>query len=99
MKKALQAVAASAVVILAWETCFRPLLSFPASGQPAAKAKDNEELAKLYAEDQSDRKPKGGKPIDWKAVGPRDRKRLGRVMELYKDGKLLSGADYYHAAM
>jgi hypothetical protein len=99
MKNTIRALVAVAGVVLAWEACFRPLLSIPASGQPVAKAKDNEELAKLYAEDQADRRPKGGKPIDWEAVAPRDWKRLEQVMELYKDGKLQTGADYYHAAM
>jgi hypothetical protein len=99
MNKAIQAAAAAAFVILAWEACFRPLLTAPAVGQAAAKEKDNEELAKMYTEDQADRQPKGGKPIDWAAVGPRDKARLARAKELYRAGKLQTGADYYHTAM
>jgi len=99
MKNTIRAVAVTVAVVLAWEGCLRPLLTSPAAGQPSAKEKDSEELAKLYAEDQADRQPKGGKPIDWAAVGPRDKARLARVKELYKDGKLQTGADYYHAAM
>src|SRR6266446_4071297 len=68
--------------------------------QPTKPAtKDNEELARLYAEDQSDRMPKEGKAIDWKVVGPRDKKRLERVRELYVGNKLVTGADFYHVAM
>ena len=37
--------------------------------------KDNSELARLFHEDQSDRTTKDGKPIDWKAVEPRDKAR------------------------
>jgi hypothetical protein len=99
MKNAIQAAAMAAAVVLAWELCLRPTLTPFASGQPAAKEKDSEELSRLYEEDQADRKPKGGKPIDWAAVGPRDKARLARAKELYRDGKLQTGADYYHAAM
>jgi hypothetical protein len=99
MKKTVQAAAVAAAVVLAWELCLRPTLTPLASGKPAAKEKDSEELSKLHEEDQADRKPKGGKPIDWAAVGPRDKARLARVKELYRAGKLQTGADYYHAAM
>jgi hypothetical protein len=99
MKKTIQAAVAAAAVVLAWEACFRPLLVAPASGRAAAREKDSEELARLYAEGQADRKPKDGKPIDWAAVGPRDKARLARVKELYRGGALRTGADYYHAAM
>jgi hypothetical protein len=73
----------------------------PAVAQPAraAAVEDNEELARLFQEDQSDRMPKDGKPIDWKKILPRDRAREGRVKELYRDDALQTGADYFHAAM
>ena len=61
--------------------------------------KDNPELARLYQEDQSDRQPKDGKPIDWKVVDPRDKEREKRVKELYSTNQLRTGADYYHVAM
>jgi hypothetical protein len=62
-------------------------------------AKDNQELARLYQEDQADRAPVDAKSIDWSSVGKRDRVRLLRVKELYKQNLLQTGADYYHAAM
>jgi hypothetical protein len=99
MRKLLCRAAALAAVVLVWEAGVRPLLWVPASGQVAAREKDNEELSRLYKEDQADRMPKGGKPIDWAAVGPRDKARLARVKELYRGGKLRTGADYYHTAM
>src|SRR5262245_14914618 len=67
------------------------------SAQPVAR--DNEELIRLYQEDQSDRTPPAGKSIDWSAVAPRDSTRLARVKELYTQNKLQTGSDYYHAAM
>lgn len=70
-----------------------------AQSPAASSLKDNEELMRLYQEDQSDRTPKDGKPIDWKVVGPRDRAREARVKELYANNHLHTGADYYHVAM
>jgi hypothetical protein len=102
MKRLISHLAAVAAVILAWEVGLRPLMSTPASGQPAAKEvqfKDNEELFKLYTEDQADRMPKDGKAVNWAEVGPRDKARLARVREMYGAGMLLTGPDYYHAAM
>ena len=61
--------------------------------------KDNEELARLYKEDQADREPKDGKPIDWAVVGPRDRAREDRVKALYSQDKIKTANDYYNAAM
>jgi quercetin dioxygenase-like cupin family protein len=63
---------------------------------PPAAAQEEDELARLYREDQDDRK---GGDIDWSKVGPRDLKREARVLELYRADKLHTGADYYHAAM
>jgi len=60
---------------------------------------DNPELSRLYDEDQADRKPGEGKPIDWSVVGPRDRHRESRVKALYESGALRTGKDYYRAAM
>jgi hypothetical protein len=88
------------LTVAVWEFAVRPCLVSPVvaqSDQP--KAKDNEELARMYAEDQADRAPKDGKPIDWGVVGPRDKQRLKTMRELYNDGKLATAADYYHAAM
>ena len=59
--------------------------------------RDSEELARLYEEDQSDRK--AGLQIDWEVVGPRDKMREARVKELYTRGQLRTGKDYHRAAM
>lgn len=75
---------------------------YSAEQNPSTSApflKDNEEVARMYAEDQSDREPKDGKSIDWTVVRPRDKARQTRVMELYTAGELLTGRDYYHAGM
>jgi hypothetical protein len=73
----------------------------PAQAQAPAKQilKDNEELVRLYREDQADRAPASAKDIDWSVVGPRDKARLSRVKELYLQNNLHTGADYYRAAM
>jgi tetratricopeptide (TPR) repeat protein len=63
---------------------------------------DNQELAELYRTDQSDRQ-RGGNPnmdIDyWSQVQSRDSARLARVYQLSNLKKLITGQDYYHAAM
>ncbi|HYP25950.1 MAG TPA: hypothetical protein VE262_04455 [Blastocatellia bacterium] len=66
---------------------------------PAAQpVKDNEELKRLCDEDQADRTPPGGKPIDWAKVGPRDKARLKRVKEIYRQNLLRTANDYDCAA-
>lgn len=60
------------------------------------------DLARLFAEDQSDRIGPDGRArtdIDWKAVSARDRKREAQILGVYRGGGLKSGSDYYHAAM
>ena len=74
------------------------VLAATAAGPPPAP-RDNEEVARLYKEDQADRTPPPGRPIAWSAVLPRDRARETRVKELYRSDALQTGADYYHAAM
>lgn len=99
MRTTLRTLGFALTVIALWETLLRPSATSPSQAQPAKKAPaDNEELARLYAEDQSDRLPKDGK-IDWKTIGPRDEKRLARVHEIYLANQLVTGADYYHTAM
>jgi hypothetical protein len=66
---------------------------------PGTNPVNNEELAKLYEDDQSDRRPEGGKPIDPAVLVSRDRKRQARVKSLYETGALHTGKDYYRAAM
>jgi hypothetical protein len=63
---------------------------------PPAADKEGDELARLYREDQDDRR---GGNIDWSKVAPRDHQRQARVVELYNTDRLQTGADYYHAAM
>jgi hypothetical protein len=75
------------------------LQSFAKQSSDQSGTKDDEELIRLYQEDQSDRKPPAGKSIDWSVVAPRDHARLARVKELYTQNKLQTGGDYYHAAM
>ena len=60
---------------------------------------DNPELAKLYEEDQADRSPDAGRPIDPTVLIPRDRKRQTRVRSLYEAGEPRTGKDYHRAAM
>jgi hypothetical protein len=69
------------------------------SDPEASAPRDLDELARIFEEDQGDRMPGGGKPIDWRVVGPRDRKREARVRELYEAGSLRTGKDFYRAAM
>ncbi|WP_406699641.1 hypothetical protein V5E97_12350 [Singulisphaera sp. Ch08] len=60
---------------------------------------DNEELAKLYAADQGDRKPEDGQPIDAEVIIARDKQRENRIKQLYEASEIRTGQDYYRAAM
>src|SRR6266404_6294718 len=88
------------LAVIGWEWCLRPMLATTdvQAQAPASGDKDNEELKRLYAEDQGDRTPKAGKEIDWSVVGPRDKQREARVKEVYEKGELHTGPDYYHVA-
>jgi len=59
---------------------------------------DNPELARMFREDQDDRKP-GLHGIDWSVVKPRDDARLARARELYAANALHTGGDWLHAAL
>ena len=86
--------------VIALRPLFTPraaLAQAPATQTQAGK--DNEELARLYREDQADRSPADGKPIDWAVVAPRDKARLLRVKEIYAQNRVQTGADYYRMAM
>ncbi|WP_316734924.1 tetratricopeptide repeat protein [Pedobacter aquatilis] len=61
-----------------------------------AQSKNNEELQKMYDEDQSARL--SGK-IDWKILLKQDSLREQKVYEFIKDGKIITGKDYYNSAM
>ena len=66
---------------------------------PSPGLPDNEELARLFEDDQADRRPKDGGAIDPAALVARDRQREARVKALYRAGDLRTGKDYYRAAM
>jgi hypothetical protein len=66
------------------------------STKPAA---DNVALSQIYLDDQADRQPPDGQSINWKIVTPRDDDRKMRVMKFFKDGNIITGLDFYHAAM
>lgn len=65
--------------------------------EPAAK--DNAELARLYAEDQTDREQGPNANIDWPAVSKRDGERRERVRQIVAQGGATTSTDYYNAAM
>lgn len=67
------------------------LIATPALAQPPAP---NAEMARLFAEDQADRKA----PIDWQAVGPRDETRRAATAKLLADGALATAEDFHAAA-
>ncbi len=79
---------------------FTPLTTKRAQ-EPArmTPAEVSEELARLFAEDQSDRTPPPPGLIDWDVVGPRDSVRLARVKQMCQGQHLTTGMDHYHAAM
>lgn len=62
-----------------------------------AQATDNEELKQMYDADQAARL--SGEPIDWSVLNREDSLRLVRVNILMKEDRLVTGKDYYHAAM
>src|ERR1044071_6152745 len=89
------------IVLALWVVALRPLITLhpvQAQSPPSQTLKDNEELTRLCEEDQSDRTPPAGKPIDWAIVSPRDRARLKRVKEIYTQTLLVTANDYDHAA-
>ncbi len=57
---------------------------------------DNVELQKMYGEDQNSRFTKN---INWSNLSKQDSIRELRVYELMKFGKIVTGKDYYNAAM
>ncbi len=87
------------LIILLTGTIFHSIASTISQKPTSVVQKDNEELTRLFTQDQSDRRPPDGKTIDWKIVTPRDRYRIERVKELYQADSLHTGKDYFHAAM
>ena len=72
--------------------------SIEAQSPSVQTLKDNVELQRLCAEDQSDRTPPRGKLIDWTVINPRDKARLRRVKELNTQNLLQTANDYDCAA-
>jgi hypothetical protein len=66
---------------------------------PQVDAPDNEELAGLFEADQADRKLPAEEIDWWQVVGTRDRERLDRIKELYEEGELKTGRDWFRAAV
>lgn len=98
--------AKAALLVLLLAACgaaLRPLLTpdraQAAQSPAAATVKDNPELKRLSEEDQADRTPPAGKPIDWSRVGPRDRARLKRVKEILQKNQIKTANDYDRAAL
>jgi hypothetical protein len=89
-------ISTASVVVVLFRLC---AFSVEVQDSSASKPADNAELALMYQEDQSDRMPADGKPIDWKVVAPRDKVRETRAKELYTANQLKTGADYYYVAM
>src|SRR5215203_4449151 len=63
----------------------------------AQEARDNPELARMYAEDQADRAD--ADKIGWEKISARDATRLARARELYRADTLKTGPDYFHTAL
>lgn len=61
-----------------------------------AQTNDNTELQSMFREDQNSRNAIN---IDWASVSKQDSIRQKNVYELLKKGKVITGNDYYHAAM
>jgi hypothetical protein len=99
-----RAIKISLALIISFFVCtvLRPLFavhSVEARPSHVQSLKDNEELKRLRDEDQSDRTPPEGKPMDWAVVSPRDKARLKRVKEIYTQGLLQTANDYDCAAL
>ena len=61
-----------------------------------AQTSDNEELQKMFNEDQGSRSVSN---INWKILSKQDSLREKRVYQLIKEGKIVTGKDYYNSAM
>ena len=68
----------------------------PTAGR--AESVHNEELRTLFEADQADRQ-RSHSEIDWAVVSRRDAVRLRRVKELYHSGAVLTGKDWFRAAL
>lgn len=83
------------VVITSLVACY----STPTHRPAAATTADNPALAKLFADDQLDRRPPARSTTDWAAVTRRDRVREEQVKAAFAAANVRTANDYYHAAM
>lgn len=60
---------------------------------------DNEELWQLFQADQREHNRTDDQIVDLSTVSARDIDRLDRVKQLYREGKIRTGADYFYAAL
>lgn len=58
-------------------------------------ARNNQELARLFSEDQADRIASS---IDWSVVSKLDADRRRMVLDAFRKGEVRTAQDYYHAA-
>ena len=72
------------------------LLAGSSVAQSAPPPADNARLAAIYQEDQQVRQKM---PIDWSVVAPLDRAHRTEVLDLLRNGKVITAKDYVHAAM
>jgi len=71
-------------------------------GEPNLEILDNSELQEMFDGDQEDRKNfdwEKNSHEDFEEIRKKDRKRIAFVREMINEGKLQTGADYYHAAI
>jgi hypothetical protein len=61
-----------------------------------ANAQNNSELARMFAEDQADRRVD---EIDWEVVSRRDAERRDAALSILRAGEIRTAQDYYNAAM
>jgi hypothetical protein len=100
MKSAVKSVLVPSTIALLAACRSTPPASTPSPERAASTPSfDHAELARLCEEDQGDRRPHEGPPIDGKLIVARDNVREARVKELYRAGELHTGLDYHHAAL
>ena len=66
---------------------------------PERTGGDNEELMRLFDEEQSDHSPSARKTDEFRLMADRHRARVVRVRGLYAQKKMNTGPDYYRAAV
>jgi tetratricopeptide (TPR) repeat protein len=77
-------------------TCYYLFYLLLISSAVSAQTKDNTELQKMYDEDQGARKVPD---INWSVLIKQDSIRQARVFEMIREGKIVTGKDYYNSAM